>query len=148
MSHKRRRGNKVRGKKVRAHSRVRLPLEIVTLLPVHNISWSSCAFAIRWATLLSRFRRKIRAIYIISNVHYGSTSPFSPIWTSAWLHPHVRVIPLRRSVRSYRVFSLTWPASMHIFGTKESVCIRKEFNSQRIGLGHQHGRRFIVLWHQ
>ena len=29
--------------------------------------------------------------------------------------------------------------------TKESVCIRKEFNSQRIGLGHQHGGRFIVL---
>ena len=32
--------------------------------------------------------------------------------------------------------------------TKESLCIRKEFNSQRIGLGHQHGRRFIVLGHQ
>ena len=28
--------------------------------------------------------------------------------------------------------------------TKESVRIRKEFNSQKIGLGHQHGRRFIV----
>ena len=34
-------------------------------------------------------------------------------------------------------------------GTKESVCIRKEFtDSQRIGLGHQHGRRSIVLGHQ
>ena len=33
-------------------------------------------------------------------------------------------------------------------GTKESVCIRKEFNSQRIDLGHQHGCRFIVLGHQ
>ena len=33
-------------------------------------------------------------------------------------------------------------------GTKESVCIRKELNSQRIGLGHQHGGRFIVLGHQ
>ena len=33
-------------------------------------------------------------------------------------------------------------------GTKENVCIRKEFNSHRIGLGHQHGRRFIVLGHQ
>ena len=32
--------------------------------------------------------------------------------------------------------------------TKESVCIRKVSNSQRIGLGHQHGRRFIVLGHQ
>ena len=33
-------------------------------------------------------------------------------------------------------------------GTKESVCIRKGCNSQRTGLGHQHGRRFIVLGHQ
>ena len=48
----------------------------------------------------------------------------------------------------YRVFSLTWPASTQIYWKKESVCIRKEFNSQRIGLGHQQGRRFIVLGHQ
>jgi len=33
-------------------------------------------------------------------------------------------------------------------GTKESVCIIKEFNSQRFGLGHQHGSRFVVLGHQ
>ena len=32
-------------------------------------------------------------------------------------------------------------------GTKERVCIRREFNSHRIALGHQHGRRFIVLGH-
>ena len=32
--------------------------------------------------------------------------------------------------------------------TKESVYITKEFNSLRIGLEHQHGRRFIVLEHQ
>ena len=29
-------------------------------------------------------------------------------------------------------------------GTKESVCIRKEFNSHRTGLGHQHGRRDVM----
>ena len=34
------------------------------------------------------------------------------------------------------------------FGTKESVYVRKEFNSHRIVLGHQHGRIFIVLEHQ
>ena len=33
-------------------------------------------------------------------------------------------------------------------GTKESVYIRKEINSQRTGLEQQHGRRFIVLEHQ
>ena len=31
---------------------------------------------------------------------------------------------------------------------EESVCIRKEFISHRTGLGHQHGRRFIVLGHK
>ena len=46
------------------------------------------------------------------------------------------------------MFSLTWPTSMQIYWTKESVCIRKKFNSHRICLGHQHGRRFIVLGHQ
>ena len=33
-------------------------------------------------------------------------------------------------------------------GTKEIVCIRKEFNSHSTGLGLQHGRRFLVLGHQ
>ena len=33
-------------------------------------------------------------------------------------------------------------------GTKERVYIRKEFNSHRTGLGHKHGRRFIVLGHK
>ena len=60
-----------------------------------------------------------------------------------------KTVVLCRRKKNYRVFSLTWPASVCKFiGTKESVYIRKEFNSQRIGLGHQHGRRFIVLGHQ
>ena len=33
-------------------------------------------------------------------------------------------------------------------GTKESVYIRKEFDSHGIGLEHQYGRRFIILEHQ
>ena len=33
-------------------------------------------------------------------------------------------------------------------GRKESFYIRKEFNSHRIGLRHQHGHHFIVLEHQ
>ena len=32
-------------------------------------------------------------------------------------------------------------------GTKESVCVRKEFNFHRTGLEHQDGRGFIVLGH-
>ena len=40
--------------------------------------------------------------------------------------------------------------SQHLYkfiGKKGSVCIRKEFNSQRIGLGHQHGRRDVMWKH-
>ena len=33
-------------------------------------------------------------------------------------------------------------------GTKEIVCVGKDFNSNGIGLGHQHGRRFIFLGYQ
>ena len=33
-------------------------------------------------------------------------------------------------------------------GTKESVYVRKEFNSHRTCLGHKHSRRFIVLGHK
>ena len=36
----------------------------------------------------------------------------------------------------------------NFIGTKENVFMKKEFNSHRIGLGHQHGRCFIVLEHQ
>ena len=53
-----------------------------------------------------------------------------------------------KSIKTYRAFSLTWPVSMQILGTKESVYIRKEFNFHRTGLEHQHGRRFVVLGHQ
>ena len=31
-------------------------------------------------------------------------------------------------------------------GIKESVCIRKQFNSHRIGLGRQHGRGVLLFW--
>ena len=31
-----------------------------------------------------------------------------------------------------------------LIATKESVYIRKEFNSHRIGLGHQYGRRDVM----
>ena len=66
----------------------------------------------------------------------------SPVWLSC-----------RRKAIRYRAFSR---ARFHsrgqyllgkFIGTKESVCRRKEFNSLRIGLVHQHGRRFIVLRH-
>jgi len=37
-------------------------------------------------------------------------------------------------------------AAMQIYWKKESVYIRKELNSHRIGLVHQHGRRFSLFW--
>jgi len=37
---------------------------------------------------------------------------------------------------------------MEIHGTKEYFYKGERFNSHRIGLGHQHGRRFTVLGQQ
>ena len=38
---------------------------------------------------------------------------------------------------------------MQIYWNKKAFAKKlKEFNSHRIGLGHQHARRFIVLGHQ
>ena len=45
----------------------------------------------------------------------------------------------------YRAYSLTWPASMLIFTNKRKFLHRKEFNSHRVVLVHQHGRR-DVMW--
>ena len=56
---------------------------------------------------------------------------------------------LQDSVRGYiECFHSRGQHLCKSIGTKESVCIRKEFNSHRTGLEHQHGRRFIVLGHQ
>ena len=46
----------------------------------------------------------------------------------------------RFNSRDYRPYRFT--------ETKESICIKIEFNSQRFSLGHQHGRHFFVLGHQ
>ena len=40
----------------------------------------------------------------------------------------------------YGAFSLIWPASMQIYWNKRKRSHRKEFNSHRTGLEHQHGR--------
>ena len=55
---------------------------------------------------------------------------------------------LKAGTTNYRAFSLTWPALCKFIGTKESFYMRKEFNSNRISLEHQYGRRFIALEHQ
>ena len=49
-----------------------------------------------------------------------------------------------------RSFSLMWPVAMQMSRNKRKFFkyMRKSFNSDRIGLAHQHGHRFIVLGHQ
>ena len=49
--------------------------------------------------------------------------------------------------RAIRTISITWSASMQIYWNKRKR-LHKKRDSQRIGLGHQHGRRFIVLEYQ
>ena len=52
----------------------------------------------------------------------------------------------RASTRN-RAFSL-WRQHLRKSIGKERLCIKKEFNSLRVGLEHQYGRRFIDLEHQ
>ena len=42
---------------------------------------------------------------------------------------------------------VTWSESMQIYWKKRKR-LHKKFNSHRTGLGHKHGRRFIVLGHK
>ena len=81
---------------------------------------------------------------------------------ATWPKKNNKIHPLKSSAIDYRLrfVNIRWSCDhierfhsrrQHLckfIGTKQRVCIRKEFNSQRIGLGHQHGRRFIVLGHQ
>ena len=48
----------------------------------------------------------------------------------------------------YRAFSLDGHRPYWFSETKDNVCIKIQFNSRRIGLVHQYGRRFFVLEHQ
>ena len=72
----------------------------------------------------------------------------------SWLRPHATVRWSNNllgfesvGVSIERFHSRGQPLRKFI-GTNESVCIRKECNSHRIVLVHQHGGRFIVLEHQ
>ena len=54
-----------------------------SLLPVHDI------FGSRALLLFGEPLQFTLAIYILSNVHYGSTSPFSPISTNPNPNPYL-----------------------------------------------------------
>ena len=58
------------------------------------------------------------------------------------------VIRVEISAKSIECFHSRGQHLRQFIGTKESAYIRKEFNSHRTGLGHKHGRPFIVLGHK
>ena len=61
--------------------------------------------------------------------------------------PDFRVVSLRaQTAFDTECFHSRGQHLCKFIGTKESVYIRKEFNSHRISLEHQHGRRFIILY--
>ena len=61
---------------------------------------------------------------------------------------HCSTLALLNLIRRIERFHSRGQHLCKFIGTKESVCIWKEFNSQRTSLEHQHGRCFIVLEHQ
>ena len=68
---------------------------------------------------------------------------------SPLLHVNLSSLHLKPEKRSCKeCFHSCVQQAYKFIGTKESVYIRKVFNSLRISLRHQLGRRFIVLGHQ
>ena len=47
---------------------------------------------------------------------------------------------------TYRAFSITWPASMQIYGNKRNHLHKKRVQLPQDWLEHQHGRRFIACF--
>ena len=46
----------------------------------------------------------------------------------------------------YRAFSLVWPASMQIYWKKESVYMRKDFNSQMFFFWYTNIAAVLLFW--
>ena len=74
--------SKVRGKEVRAHSRVRLPLEMERFLPGITFLGGRACSLFGQPVYVRNSEGKIRAIYILRNVCYGLTSPCSHMLTN------------------------------------------------------------------
>ena len=77
-------------------------------------------------------------------IHFGKMSHTQRV-TSMWA---TAICPLMGKTAPILCFHSRGQHLCKLIGTKESVYIRKEFNSHRTGLGHKHGRRFIVLGHK
>ena len=127
----------------------------------NNISWRlhrrkrSTYYLLHWLIIIERFhshgqhirkffwnkRKRLhkKSVQIPKNL-FGTPTwpPFYCFRTPIWP-------PWRHVKTLYRVFHSRGQHLWKFIGTKESVCIRKELNSHRIGLGHQYGCR-DVMW--
>ena len=65
----------------------------------------------------------------------------------SFVHVQERLRFLLGLDKEYRVFSLTWSASMQIYWNKRKRLHKKRVKLHRICLGHQHGRHIIFLEH-
>jgi len=65
-------------------------------------------------------------------------------WRSCWPRGFDALKPRPHSYNTIERFQSRGQHLCKFIGTKESVYKRKEFISHKTGLGHQHGRRFIV----
>ena len=103
---------------------------------------SYCLFPVKGAALIQEWRLIESDAYF--NYRYNTEGNIKPRikWGAYYIHFNIYF---------FNVIECFHSRGQHLckfIGTKESVCIRKEFNSHRTRLGHQHGRSFIVLGHQ
>ena len=122
-----------------------------TYTGIHKQSWLLALpqFKIR----CSKAKRKSIQDYttLISEALSDNCFNSYPIFSLRWIHRNTDRKRQQKKFTDLKTIECFHSRGQHLckfIETKENVCIRKEFNSHRIGLGHQHGRRFIVLGHQ
>ena len=137
-------------------------MEFVSLLRYHsskfldlnNLSWQRWPFALSndgrkaWATVLflSAIMHRNKVIHVDFFSFFCLICRTTICWDpeffatmTTWRNDFSSLFP-----KAIECFHSRGQHLCKFIGTKESVYIRKEFNSHGIGLGHQHGRRFIV----
>ena len=121
-------------------------LHLIVLLLYDNRSALIPRFKVKWVISEFQSAAKCEAIDMKMNYSRANKTHFHKKGFTFGFVLKIRVLRTRK--QPIECFHSRGEHLCKFIETKESVCIRKEFNSHRIGLGHQHVRLFIVLGHQ
>ena len=98
-----------------------------------------------WPDAAQSWKKSLTLKWLTESIVLVGPSPRSYSFTPVTVRIHVHMH--RNQQKPIECFHSRGQHLCKFIGTKESVCIRKEFNSQRIVLGHQYGRRDVMWKH-